>query len=302
MTDFSLFDLSGKNALVTGGAIGIGRGCALALAKVGANVAIVDINREVGEKTAEELTQYGVSSVFIHCDVTDKTQVQAMVAGVVEAFGRLDIAVNNAGISGGGSAEECSEDDWNRVIGVNLKGVWLCAQAQGQQMIKQSPTEGKIINIASMCSKINIPGAPAAYDTSKGAVVRLTQNLALQWGRFNINVNSVSPSHVMTPMFAQCPIEQRERIREITPMGYLQRPEDLYGPVVFLASTASDYVTGQDMMVDGGHTLSTYLRPLTRDTPPRVNQEQELVELKNDLDRLGVNYDDHGIPLTNEQQ
>ncbi len=188
------------------------------------------------------------------------------------------------------------------MIDVNLKGVWLCAQAQGQQMIAQNPTEGKIINIASMCSKINIPGAPAAYDTSKGAVVRLTQNLALHWGRFNINVNSVSPSHVMTPMFAQCSLEQRDRIREITPMGHLQRPEDLYGPVIFLASKASDYITGHDVLVDGGHTLSTYLLPLARDIPPRVNQRQELVELKQDLDRLGVNYDDHGIPWVSEKQ
>ena len=295
MRDVSLFDLSGKNALVTGGAIGIGRGCAVALARAGANVAIVDINREVGEKTAQDLQQYGVKTLFIACDVTDKTQVQDMVAKVVEAFGCLDIAVNNAGICFGAPAEACSEEDWHSVMDVNLNGVWLCAQAQGQQMIKQSPTAGKIINIASMCSAINIPGCPPAYDTSKGAVVRLTQNLALQWGRYNINVNSISPSHVMTPMFAQCPLEQRNRIREITPMGYIQRPEDLHGPVVFLGSDASNYFTGQDMMVDGGHTLSTYLTPLNRESPPRVSQEEELIELRKDLDAMGIAYDNNGV-------
>ena len=295
MTECSLFNLSGKNALVTGGAIGIGRGCAVALAKAGANVAIVDINKDVGEKTAQDLKQYGVNSLFVSCDVTDKTQVQAMVAKVVEEFGRLDIAVNNAGICFGSPAEECPEEDWHSVMNVNLNGVWLCAQAQGQQMIKQTPTAGKIINIASMCSKINIPGCPSAYDTSKAGVVRLTQNLALQWGRFNINVNSISPSHVMTPMFAQCPVEQRTRIREITPMGHIQRPEDLHGPIVFLASAASDYFTGQDMMVDGGHTLSTYLAPLARSVPPRVNLEEELVELKKDLDAMGIQYDQYGV-------
>lgn len=295
MSDSELFDLHGKTALVTGGATGVGRACAIALAQAGADIVIADINHEAGEKTADRLTHYGVRSAFIACDIADKTQVQAMLAFTVNTFGRLDIAINNAGIILAGPDETFDKDAWDKVIGINLTGTWLCTQAQAQQMIKQTPTEGKIINIASMCATISIPGCSGAYDASKAAIVHLTRTLAAQWGRYNINVNSISPSHVMTPLFAQCPLERRQRIRDITPMGHLQRPEDLYGPVVFLASKAADYVTGQDLIVDGGHTLSTWVQPLTRAVPPRVSPEQELIELKKDLDALGIAYDKHGL-------
>ncbi len=214
-------------------------------------MAIVDVNENAGEKTAESLRAMGVDACFIACDVTDKKQVQAMTAAVVDRFGHLDIAVNNAGISIPGNDESYAKEDWDKVIGINLTGLWLCAQAQAQQMMKQTPTEGKILNIASMAARISIPGAGGAYDASKAGVVHLTRTLASQWGRFNINVNSISPSHVMTPLFSHATPEVRQRIREITPMGHLQRPEDLYGPVMFLASSASNYVTGHDLLVDG---------------------------------------------------
>ena len=297
MSDVSLFDLTGKKALVTGGAMGIGRACAEIMAKAGADIAIADVNEEVGQKTVAKLQSFGVKSLFIHCDITDKTQVQAMVATVAETMGRLDIAVNSAGISICGKDEEFPQQDWEKVMGVNLTGTWLCAQAQAQQMIKQTPTEGKIINIASICATMNINGAGSAYDASKAAVVHMSRSLALQWGRFNINVNSISPSHVMTPMYVRTPIEERKRVREITPMGHIQRPEDLQGPVLFLASKASDYYTGQNMIVDGGHTLSTWLHPLTRDIPPRISEAEELVEVKKDFDAIGIDYDEHGLPL-----
>ncbi len=293
MADLSLFDLTGKKALVTGGAVGIGRGSAVALARAGADVAIVDLNEKAGSQTAEEIRSMGVDALFVPCDVTKKDQVQAMVGAVVTRFGRLDIAVNNAGIGILGADESIDQADWDKVIAVNLTGTFLCAQAEAQQMIRQTPTEGKIINIASMSA--TIANCNASYDASKAGVVHMTKTLAAEWGRFNINVNCVSPSYLLTPMHASTPIVVRRRIRELTPLGHVQRPEDLHGAVIFLASAASNYVTGLDLMVDGGHTLNAWLTPLSRAVPPRVSPEEETVQLKRDLDRLGLTYDSDGI-------
>jgi NAD(P)-dependent dehydrogenase (short-subunit alcohol dehydrogenase family) len=296
MPDLSLFDLTGKKALVTGAAVGIGRGCAVALARAGADVAIVDLNAAAGEKTADEIRSLGRDSLFVPCDVTQKDQVQAMVQRVADQFGRLDIAVNNAGIGILGADEEIDQAAWDRVIAVNLTGVFLCAQAQAQQFLRQSPVEGKIINIASMSA--TICNCNASYNGSKAGVVQMTRMLAAEWGRFNINVNCISPSYVLTPMHASTPVVVRQRIRELTPLGHVQRPEDLYGAAIFLASAASNYVTGHDLMVDGGHTLNAWLTPLSRSEPPRVNPEEEIVQLKHDLEVLGLPYDADGINPT----
>jgi sorbose reductase len=293
MADLSLFDLTGKKALVTGAAVGIGRGCAVALARAGADVAIADLNEAAGEKTADEIRSMGRESLFVPCDVTKQEQVQEMVRRVAEQFGRLDVAVNNAGIGILGADEEVPKEDWDKVIAVNLTGVFLSAQAEVQQMLRQTPIEGKIINIASMSA--TICNCNASYNGSKAGVVQMTRMLAAEWGRFNINVNCLSPSYVLTPMHASTPVVVRERIRELTPLGHVQRPEDLHGAVVFLASGASNYVTGHDLMVDGGHTLNAWLVPLSRSEPPRVGPEQETVQLKHDLDVLGLPYDADGI-------
>lgn len=293
MADLSLFDLSGKKALVTGAAVGIGRACAVALARAGADVAIVDINPEAGTKTAEEVRSLGRQSLFISCDVTRRDQVQEMVRRAAEGFGRLDIAVNNAGLGILGADEEIAQEAWDKVIAVNLTGVFLCAQAEAQQMLRQQPMGGKIINIASMSA--TIANCNASYNASKAGVVQMTRMLAAEWGQYNINVNCISPSYVLTPMHASTPVVVRQRIREVTPLGHVQRPEDLYGAVVFLASAASNYVTGHDLMVDGGHTLNAWLTPLSRRVPPRVGPEEETVQLKHDLDMLGLTYDADGI-------
>ena len=293
MADLSLFDLTGKKALVTGAAVGIGRACAVAMAGAGADVAIIDIDEETGPKTADEIKAMGRDSLFVPCDVTSKAQVQDMVKAVVAAFGRLDIGVNNAGIAILGADEELDQAAWDKVIAVNLTGVFLCAQAEAQQMIRQQPTEGKIINTASMSA--TIANCNASYDASKAGIVHMTKTLAAEWGRFNINVNCISPSYVLTPMHASTPMVVRQRIRELTPLGHVERPEDLYGAVVFLASAASNYVTGHDLMVDGGHTLNAWLVPLGRAVPPRVDPEQEVVQMKHDLDALGISYDVDGI-------
>jgi len=293
MSDMALFDLTGKKALVTGGSIGIGRGFALALAQAGADVAIIARNETAGNSVVEEIKALGCDSLFVKCDVSDKSQVQAMVRQVVGQFGRLDIGVNNAGIAILGADEQIDQDAWDKVIAVNLTGIFLCAQAEAQQMIKQSPAGGKIINMASMSA--TIANCNASYDASKAGIVHMTKTLAAEWGQYNINVNCISPSYVLTPMHASTPVVVRSRIRELTPLGHVQRPEDLYGPVVFLASDASNYVTGHDLMVDGGHTLNAWLTPLGRSVPPRVSPEEEIVQLKHDLDVLNIEYDADGI-------
>lgn len=293
MKNMTLFDLTGKKALVTGGSIGIGRGFALALAQAGADVAIIARNEVAGNSVVEEIKELGHDSLFVKCDVAVKDQVQEMVKTVVKQFGQLDIGVNNAGIAILGADEEIDQISWDKVIAVNLTGMFLCAQAEAQQMIKQSPPGGKIINMASMSA--TIANCNASYDASKAGIVHMTKTLAAEWGQYNINVNCISPSYVLTPMHASTPVVVRGRIRELTPLGHVQRPEDLYGPVVFLASDASNYVTGHDLMVDGGHTLNAWLTPLGRSVPPRVSPEEEIVQLKHDLDVLNIEYDADGI-------
>lgn len=297
MTADFLFDVRGKKALVTGGSVGLGRAFATALAMAGADVAIAAIDDALGERTTTALRALGVQSFFVRCDVSNPAQVDSMVASVAERFGRLDIAVNNAGV--GTSADEDTvlpKADWDRMMRVNLNGVWLCALAEARQMSQQTPTEGKIINIASICGVVSIPMSNGAYDASKAAVIHLTRQLAIQWGRFNINVNCISPGYVLTRTLASTSLEFRRRVRELTPMGHMQRPEDLYGPVLYLASKASDYMTGQNLVIDGGHTLGPWFEPARpRAVPPRVGVEEEIKALKADLDALGIPYNENGV-------
>lgn len=293
-----MFDLTGKNAWVTGASVGIGRAYAMALAKAGANVAVVDIDDRTGEKTAVEIRSLGVKSLFIHCDVTSKEQVEAMADKVVEQFGRLDIVVNNAGIGILGPDEDYPLKSWEKVIGVNLTGAWLCCTAAARKFIEQNKTDekprgGKIINTASMSARI--ANCNASYDGSKGGVVEMTRTLAAEWGQYNINVNCISPSYILSPMHASTPVQVRERIRSLTPLGYMERPEDLAGPVVFLASEASNYVTGIDLLVDGGHTLNAWLTPLGRSVAPRISPEEEIQSLVHDMNALEVPCDENGI-------
>ena len=297
MIDLSMFDLTGKVALVTGGTVGIGRACATALAMAGANIVIASRRQELGEKVSASTKKIGARSLFVQCDVSDERQIQGMMSAVIEAFGKLDIAVNNAGIGVVSDEDErFPKNEWDKLMAVNLNGLWLCAKYQAQQMIKQNPTDGKIINISSIAGVVSLPMSNGAYDASKSAVIHLTKQLALQWGRFNINVNSISPSYVLTPMMSSTTLEFRQRVRETTPLGHIQRPEDLYGPIVYLASQASDYMTGQNLVIDGGHTLGPWIEPARqRDVPPRVSIEEELVEMKKDLDAMGIVHDENGI-------
>lgn len=184
MPDLSLFDLTGRKVLVTGEATGIGRGGAEALARAGAAVAIADRDPSAGTEAAAELAARGHEVLFVQADVSRRDDVEAMIETVVGHFGRLDVAVNNAGIFRPGRDEEYALEDWNAVMAVNLTGTWLCACAEMRQMIRQTPVRGKIINIASIAASIACSNG--AYDTAKAGVVHLSRTLAARWGRFNM--------------------------------------------------------------------------------------------------------------------
>lgn len=253
----SLFNLDGKVALITGGATGIGRACAEALASAGATVVISDVHERRGQEAASSMGRDDRSVLFISCDVSKSDAVRSTVDRVAAEFGRLDIAVNSAGIFQAGDDASYSETDWDRVMAVNLKGTWLCAREELRQMARQMPPGGKIINIASIAAHMAVSNG--AYDASKAAIVGLTRTLAVEGGRHSINVNCLSPGYV-SPVFGaeRSPEEQAKLVRR-TPLGRVQRVADLQGPLLFLASAASDYLTGQNLVVDGGHTLSTWL-------------------------------------------
>jgi NAD(P)-dependent dehydrogenase (short-subunit alcohol dehydrogenase family) len=254
MSIMERFSLKGRTALVTGGVRGIGRALALALADAGADVAIADINISLADDTRQEIQERGARTMAIAVDVTNPQQVADMVEEVTSAWGRLDIAVNSAGIARRTPSEEISEADWDMILGVNLKGVFLCCQAEARVMLSQGV--GSIINIASMSGQIvNRPQQHAHYNASKAGVVQLTRTLAAEWASRGVRVNSISPGHTLTPMTAASSEFDRATWVSNTPMGRLGDPSDLQGAALYLACDASSYVTGHDLVVDGGYTL-----------------------------------------------
>lgn len=274
-----LFELTGKKALVTGGSVGVGRACATALAMAGADVAIVARTASRAERCCEGLRRLGVDAIFIQGDVTDPHQVRSIHTQAVQRFGRLDIAVNNAGAGIAASALETSDSEWDSMISLNLSSVFYCAQAQARQMTRQTPAGGKIINIASMYAVI--AGGHCGYNAAKAGVVHLTRSLAAEWGSWNVNVNCISPGWMLTP---GNPIDTvlRERLRNVTPVGSLMRYGDIFGAIVFLASEASHFMTGHNLTIDGGHTVNTHWTPLKRNVPPRNTPEDEELGLNED--------------------
>ena len=251
------FRLDGRVALVTGGGQGIGRAYAHALGEAGAAVAVDDIIFSRAEQVAAELTAKGIDALAIEADVRQAGQVQKMIAAVIQRWGRLTIAVNNAGIGAWIDAETESETDWDAMMNTNLKGVFLCAQAEAQVMLKAG--YGKIINTASMSAHIvNQPQNQSAYNISKAGVLHLTRSLATEWATRGIRVNSISPGYTRTRLvddLLQTPLGKQvlPRWMAFTPAGRMGEVTDLQGAVVYLAAEVSDFMTGSDMVIDGGY-------------------------------------------------
>lgn len=249
--NFPSASLTGKVALVTGGSKGIGNGMAQALAQVGADVIIVSRNLAEGEQAAKEIQALGRKAAAISCDVTSAASVDKMVQTAVAAFGRIDILVNNAGMNIRKPVTDIAEEDWDKVLNTNLKGVFLVAQRVGKEMIRQK--SGKIINVASVMGVIGMPWL-ASYCSSKGGVIQLTKTLALEWAQYNINVNCLAPAYIRTPM-TEGWLTDETRLKVIldsTPLGRIGSLEEVAGPVVFLSSDWANYITGHTLLVDGG--------------------------------------------------
>ncbi len=256
MNPRDVFDLKGKSAIVTGSAIGLGRTMADFLAAYGANVTIADMDRDGAEKTAGEIREkWGVKTIASRCDVSRIAEIRQTVDDTVRELGSLDILVNNAGINIREAALEVSEEHWDKILSVNLKGVFFFAQAAGKIMSKQK--SGKIINMASI-QGITANVLRTAYCASKGGVIQTTKQLAVEWAQYNIQVNAIGPSFFVTPMNKPL-FDDKEFSAFIdrgTPLGRPGQPEELGGAVVFLASAASNFVTGHTLMVDGGWTIT----------------------------------------------
>lgn len=256
-----LFDLTGKTAVVTGGYTGIGRQMAFALAEAGANVVVCARNLEGCEKTAREIADStGVKTLALKCDVSSEADVVKMVSDTVAKFSSLDILVNNAGIAMGGLPEETKLEDWDKILNINLTGTFLCAREAAKEMIKAG--RGKIINISSVMGyqTTSVVSAPA-YVASKGAVVTLTKDLAIRWVKHNINVNAIAPgwfpTNMTEPVISPEFMDMGKELLASIPAGRFGGEDDLKGVTVLLASRASDYITGEVIVVDGG-TLSRY--------------------------------------------
>lgn len=253
------FRLDERVALVTGGGQGIGRAYAHALGEAGAAVAVVDIETEFAETVAHELSEKGIEALAVTTDVTQPDQIQQMVDIIVGHWGHLTIGVNNAGIAGWFDSETMPEAEWDKMMALNLRGVFLCCQTEGRVMLEAG--YGKIINTASMSAHIvNTPQNQTAYNTSKAGVIHMTRSLAAEWAPRGVRANSISPGYTRTELvdqFIKKPIgkEKLPVWLSLTPMNRLGEVTDLQGAVVYLASEVSDFMTGQDLIVDGGYCV-----------------------------------------------
>jgi NAD(P)-dependent dehydrogenase (short-subunit alcohol dehydrogenase family) len=251
------FRLDGRVALVTGAGQGIGRAFAHALGEAGAAVAVVDMRLDLAEEVANELAQKNVRSMAVKADVTKPDDVQAMVDAIAATLGSLTIGVNNAGIGQWVDSENMAYGDWLHMIDVDLNSVFLCSQAEARVMLPAG--YGKIINTASMSAHIsNMPQNQSAYNTAKAGVLHLTRSLAAEWAKRGVRVNSISPGYTRTKLVEDLlatPIGQTMLPiwTGMTPMGRMAEVTDLQGGVVYLASAASDYMTGSDLIIDGGY-------------------------------------------------
>lgn len=257
MSVMDLFRLTGRVAIVTGAAQGLGEAMAQALAEAGADIVIADINEELARSTAERISNItGRQCIALRTDVTKESDIDVMVKDTIDRFGKIDILVNNAGIVRHVPAEEMSRKDWDDVINLNLTAVFLCSQRVGRHMIERN--QGCIINIASMSGIIvNNPQPQVSYNVSKAGVIMLTRSLAAEWAKYGIRVNAIAPGYMETAMTKEL-LKTEMALKNwigMTPMKRPGQPWELGGAVVYLASEASSFMTGQVLVIDGGYTL-----------------------------------------------
>lgn len=244
-----------KVVIVTGASFGIGKATALAFAKEGAKLVISDVQDEDGERLAEQIREQGNECIYVHCDISKPAEVQKMVSETVNQFGHLDIAYNNAGIEGEmGFTADVSEENFDRVIGINLKGVWACMKYEIPEMLKNN--KGVIVNCSSIAGVIGSQGLPV-YVASKHGVNGLTKNAALEYASQGIRVNSVCPAGVNTPMLDRI-VETspglKDQMNAMHPIGRVAQPEEIAEAVLYLCSDRASFVTGHELLVDGGFT------------------------------------------------
>lgn len=252
--NYPKFDLNGQVALVTGAARGLGNAIALALANAGADVALGLRDVNTGGELVREIEAMGRKALPLQMDVTDLSQVRQAVKGVVDRFGRIDILVNNVGVAPGNLAEAVREEDFDLTLAVNLKGTFFVSQEVGRLMIKQN--YGRIINLGSQAGFVALPGE-AVYCMTKAAISHLTKCLAVEWGRYNITVNTVAPTWITTPGTDNAlsdPAFRAEVVERIAGLHRIGEPMEVAGAVVFLASPAASLITGDTIMIDGGWT------------------------------------------------
>jgi NAD(P)-dependent dehydrogenase (short-subunit alcohol dehydrogenase family) len=249
-----LFNLQGRVALITGASKGLGKALARGLAKAGADLALCARNMDELQQTKKDMEQLGVRAEVFQMDVLDKGNIQKAVNSAIGTFRQIDILVNNAGINIRKQVLDLQEQEWDQVLNTNLKGYFLVAQAVVPNMIERR--KGKVINMASILGAVGLENQ-SPYASSKGGVIQLTKVMALEWARHGINVNAIGPTYFETPLVATLrnDPERFRFINERTPMGRWGQPEELEGTVIFLASKASDFITGQTIFVDGGWTI-----------------------------------------------
>jgi len=242
-------ELTGKVALVTGGAQGIGKVVALLFAQNGADLVISDINLEKAEETAKEIESIGRKAMAIKVDVANFDDVNRMTQAVIERFGHIDILINNAGITRDKLILRMTEEDWDAVLNINLKGTFNCTKVVVRHMAKQR--SGKIVNIASVVGEMGNAGQ-ANYAASKAGVIGFTKTIAREFAQRGINVNAIAPGYIQTPMTDALPEKVKEELKRLIPMERLGQPEDVAQAVLFFVSEASSYITGQVLNVNGG--------------------------------------------------
>lgn len=240
-----------KVALVTGGSFGIGKATALAFAKRGASVVVADWIED--SATVNEITSLGGAAVFVKCDVSRSADVAELINQTIKKFGRLDFAVNNAGIEGATApTHECTEENWDKTININIKGVWLCMKSQIPVMLKQG--KGAIVNVASVAGLIGFPGLPA-YVVSKHGIIGLTKTAALENAKQGIRINAVCPGVIRTQMIDRVTGKDKtveKQYEDMEPVGRMGTPEEVAETIVWLCSDSSSFVTGHALNVDGG--------------------------------------------------